>query len=119
MNLLALPAPSKTIKVKRNKRRRTKCHLNTHECSISQALTPHSQFTIQACEDDGEDAFEKPMLDVEITHVEASQFDGCKHPSKNLYMVKTDRYCTHQELAELAQALVKAMPYLPEDGTPA
>ncbi len=117
--VLALPAPSKTIKVKRNKRQRTKCHLNTHECSICQILKPRSLFTIQAAEDDGVDAYQKPMLDVEIAHVESSKFDGYTYPSQNLYMVKTDRWCTHQELVELAAALVKAMPYLPEDGTPA
>jgi|GEM_PF-1756760 len=119
MKLLALPAPAKTIKVRRNKARRNKCHLNTHECSISQRLAAPTLLTIQACEDDSEDSFEKPMLDVEILHGCSQKYEGRIYPSRNLYMVKTDRYCTHQELVELAQALMKAMPYLPEDGTPA
>lgn len=116
--ILALPAP-KTIKTKRNTRRRSKCHLNTPKCSISQKLNAHSHFTIQACEDDSEESYEQPMLDVDIAHCGATQYEGYKYPSQNFYMVRTDRWCTHQELVELTHALVKALDYLPEDGTPA
>lgn len=117
MSALALPA-SKSIKTQRNKRRGSKCHLNSPECSLSQKRISRSYFTVQACEDDGEYSCEKPMLDITISHCSASTYDGFKFPSQNLYTVQTDRPCTHQELVELTRALIKALELLPEDGTP-
>lgn len=116
--ILALPAPA-TIPIKKNRERRWHCHRNRHGCSISQQKTGISFLRVQACEDDCLESFDKPFLDITIHHLEGFKHKGYEtRHSENLYEVKTDRLCTLQEVKELAEAMLEACKYLPQDGTP-
>lgn len=117
--ILALPAP-KTLPTKPNGNVRSKCHLNTADCSINQRKTGVTHLTVQACEDDEPYAWEKPFLEVDLYHMKGyrAMKDIEAMPSYNLFEIKTDRPCTLLELRDLAKALLKACEYFPETGIP-